>query len=218
MPESEPRYKRPFDLTILIFAHIILFPLWLVLWTLIPALIWLEERGSVFYKQIRVGKNGKQFTVFKFRTMVSDADQRGPAWTVEGDPRLTRVGAFLRRTGLDELPELASIWRGDMSLVGPRALFLLEQQLLEEQIPGFVERQAVRPGLTGLAQIYDQTDEANTKLRYDIEYIQTMSLWLDIKLIILSIRNTLMARWDRRTGKVIDEIGGVSSRSRFPKD
>ena len=161
----------------------------------------------MFYRQKRVGKDGRLFTVFKFRTMVPDADRRGPAWTVEDDPRLTRVGAFLRRTGLDELPELASIWKGDMSLVGPRALFLDEQKLLEKQIPGFADRQAVRPGLTGLAQIYDYTDEANTKLRYDLEYIRRMSLWLDIKIIILSIKNTLMARWDRRTGKVAGEVG-----------
>ena len=138
--------------------------------------------------------------------MVPDADRRGPAWTVEGDPRLTRVGTLLRRTALDELPELVSIWKGHMSLVGPRALYVDEQQLLEKQIPGFTNRQAVRPGLTGLAQVYDHSDEANTKLRYDIEYIQKMSIWLDIRLIVLSVRNTLMARWDRRAGKIANGI------------
>ena len=200
MPDC--KYKRPFDLSILFLAHILLFPLWILVWTVIPMLIWLEDRGPVFYRQKRAGKDGKQFTVLKFRTMVPNADKLGPSWTVEGDKRLTRIGVVLRRTALDELPELISIWRGDMSLVGPRALFLDEQNWLEEQIPGFADRLAVRPGLTGLAQVYDFTDEANTKLRYDKEYIQRMGFWLDVKLIILSVRNTLSAGWDKRTGKL----------------
>ena len=102
---------------------------------------------------------------------------------------------------MDELPELLSIWKGDMSFVGPRALDLEEHQLLEKEISGFGERLRVLPGLTGPAQIYDQTDDANDKFRYDLAYLENMSPWLDARLLVLSVRNTLVGRWDRRAGK-----------------
>ena len=194
-------YQRWFDLAVLILAHLLLFPLWLLLWALIPLLIWTEDRGPIFYRQQRMGKDGKPFTILKFRTMVPDADRKGPAWTTEGDPRVTGVGRLLRLTAMDELPETLSIWKGDMSLVGPRALDVQEYPWLEKQVPGFRERLRVKPGLTGLAQVYDRTDDGPTKLRYDLEYIQRISLWLDVKLLVLSVRNTLTARWDRRSGK-----------------
>jgi lipopolysaccharide/colanic/teichoic acid biosynthesis glycosyltransferase len=198
---KEPIYKRPFDLSVLLFAHLILFPLWFFLWTLIPLLIWLEDRGPIFYRQKRVGKDGKEFTVLKFRTMIKDADKNGPSWTMEGDPRVTRVGRFLRRTALDELPSLLGILRGDIGFVGPRALAMEEQKFLERVIPGFEKRLSVRPGLTGLSQVYNRKDEPHRKLRYDLKYIENMNLWLDLKLILLSVRNTVTARWDRRKGK-----------------
>ena len=194
-------YKPWFDLTVLILAHILLLPVWLLLWTVIPILIRLGDRGPVFYKQARVGKGGRVFTVFKFRTMVPDAEYKGAAWTMDQDPRVTKVGKLLRRTALDELPEVLNIWRGEMSLVGPRALDVEEQRSLEKLIPGFEGRLHVRPGLTGLAQIYDPRDDAHEKFHYDLEYLQRMSPWLDMKLLILSVRNTLGVKWDRRSGK-----------------
>lgn len=165
----EPSYKRLLDLAILILAHLLLLPLWILLWAVIPLAIWLEDRGPVFYRQARVGKGGRVFFIRKFRTMVPGADQQGPAWTSTDDPRITRVGRFLRKTALDELPEVLSIWKGDMSLVGPRALDHPEQKLLEAQIPSFSERLKVRPGLTGLAQVYDWTDDAHTKRGHSIK-------------------------------------------------
>ena len=198
---SRGRYKRPFDLVLLVSAHIALLPLWVVLWTLIPLLIWLSDRGPLFHRQLRAGEGGKPFTLRKFRTMVRDAELIGPAWTTEDDPRFTRFGRVLRRTALDELPSLLNVWKGEMSFVGPRALNVDEQALLERQIPGFNERLVVRPGLTGLAQVYNLSDDPELKLRYDLAYIRGMSLWLDVKLIVLSARNTLFARWDRRKGK-----------------
>lgn len=195
------RYKRPFDLLVLFASYALLAPLLMLLWAVIPLLIWLEDRGPVFYRQKRAGKNGHAFTVLKFRTMLVDAEKKGPAWTLEGDPRVTRVGRFLRRTALDELPELLSIWKGDMSLVGPRALDVDEQKWLEAQIPGFAQRLGVRPGLTGLAQVYDPPDNASTKLHYDLEYIKRMNPWLDLKVLSISAVNTLTGRWDRRSGK-----------------
>lgn len=195
-------YKRWFDLTILILAHLVLLPLWLALWTLIPLVIWLGDRGPIFYRQERAGRDGRPFSILKFRTMVPDAANRGPAWTTEGDPRVTRVGRILRRTALDELPEVLSIWKGDMSFVGPRALDVGEQKALESKVPGFDQRLRALPGLTGLAQIYDRTDDAAIKFRYDLEYVQRMGLWLDLRLMFLSVCNTVLGRWDKRSSKV----------------
>ena len=196
------RYKRPFDLLILTVAHVTLLPLWILLWTSIPLLVWLGDRGPIFFRQQRAGKDGKIFTILKFRTMVPDSASKGPAWTTEGDLRVTAVGKILRRTALDELPGVISIWKGDMSLVGPRALDVEEHRVLEQEIPGFAGRLCVLPGLTGLAQIHDRMDLAQDKFRYDMQYIDRMSFWLDLKLLLLSVRNTLLARWDRRIGKV----------------
>ena len=194
-------YKVWFDITLLVSAHLLLFPLWVLLWLTIPVIIWLGDRGPVFYKQERVGRNGKIITIRKFRTMVLNADRQGPAWTTKGDPRITPFGKILRRTALDELPELLSIWKRDMTFVGPRALHVEEQAALESQIPGFAQRLRVLPGLTGMAQVYDPADNAHDKLRYDLMYLRRMSLALDLKLLVLSIRNTLAARCDRRGDK-----------------
>lgn len=195
-------YKAWFDIAILVLAHAALLPVWLLLWALIPILIWLGDRGPIFYQQHRVGRDGKIFSVLKFRTMVPHAASKGPAWTTDHDPRVTRVGRVLRRTALDELPEVLNILKGEMSLVGPRALDVEEHQVLEKQIPEFATRLRVRPGLTGLAQVYDRADNALDKFAYDLDYLERMSPWLDIAVLTLSVRNTLIARWDRRSGKL----------------
>lgn len=194
-------YKTRFDLSILVLSHLLLFPLWVLLWMFIPLLIWLGDRGPVFYKQLRAGKDGRPFTVLKFRTMVLSADRQGPAWTTPNDPRVTRVGRLLRRTALDELPEMINILKRDMSFVGPRALDVEEQRSLAEQFPGFEKRLQVLPGLTGLSQVYNRGDDDNDKFRYDLSYLDRMSPWLDVKLLVLSVRNTFGARWDQRRGK-----------------
>ena len=198
---GQGNYKPWLDITVLVLAHLLLFPLFMILWISIPMLIWIGDRGPVFYRQQRVGKNGRIISVLKFRTMVMNAEEEGPAWTTEGDPRVTRVGRVLRKTALDELPEILNIWKREMSLVGPRALDVEEQHSLEQMIPGFEKRLQILPGLTGLAQIYDLTDDAHNKLRYDVEYLESMSLWLDMKLLVLSLRNTIVAKWDHRHGK-----------------
>ena len=198
-------YKRWFDISVLVLAHVLLLPLWLVLWAVIPVLIWLGDRGPVFYRQQRMGKDGVPFYLLKFRTMIVDADNQGPAWTTDDDPRVTRVGKILRRTALDELPEVISIWQGKMSFVGPRALEVDEHRALEELMPGFEKRLQVRPGLTGLAQLFDKGDDSFEKYRYDMEYLEKLSPFLDIRLLLLSVWNTLVAGWDHRSGKVILE-------------
>ena len=194
-------YKRWFDLSVLVLSHLLFLPLWVLLWTVIPLLIWLEDRGPVFYRQQRMGKDRRPFNIVKFRTMVIDAEELGPAWTMENDPRITRVGRILRRTALDELPEILSIWQGKMSFVGPRALDWDEQIYLEELVPGFEQRLQIRPGLTGLAQVYDKTDDPHEKYRYDMDYLKKLGPLLDVRLLLISVRNTLIARWDRRSGK-----------------
>ena len=133
--------------------------------------------------------------------MVQNAEQLGPAWNVDADPRVTWIGHILRRTALDEVPSLLNILKGDMSFVGPRALDVNEHRELEEKIEGFAIRLKVRPGLTGVAQVYDRHDNATDKLAYDISYLKNMSPILDTKIMILSIFNTIAARWDQRTGK-----------------
>lgn len=195
--------KRAFDVTVVLGAHLfpLLLPVWVLLWTVIPLLVWLEDRGPVFYLQRRVGKDGVQFTIRKFRTMTPDAEQQtGPVWATPGDARVTRIGRVLRATALDELPQVMNVLKGEMSLVGPRA----ERPELHEQIlndvPDFERRLQVRPGLTGLAQLSGGYDlSPASKLRYDLEYIERMSLWLDIKLILRSVVRTAGARWDQRS-------------------
>ena len=190
-------WKRPFDLIVLTVAHITLLPLWVVLWTILPLSIWMYDRGPIFYSQRRVGKGGATFEVLKFRSMVPDAERlTGPVWATENDPRITGVGRFLRKLALDELPQVINIWKGDMSLVGPRAE---RPELVEEftrLYPGFPKRLAVRPGLTGAAQVYGRYfTSPRDKLRYDLLYIQRMSMWLDLKLLALSVWITLRAKW-----------------------
>jgi lipopolysaccharide/colanic/teichoic acid biosynthesis glycosyltransferase len=179
-------------------------------WTIIALLIKLEDGGPIFYGQERVGRNGRRFWSWKFRSMVPDSDDLfGPRQAVENDHRITRVGRFLRRTALDELPQLWNIFKGDMSFVGPRALVPSEIEangsgecVHLDAIPGYVERHSVRPGLTGLAQIYVPRDiPRKYKFRYDLIYVRKQSLWLDVKLIALSFWITFHANWESRDRK-----------------
>jgi lipopolysaccharide/colanic/teichoic acid biosynthesis glycosyltransferase len=181
-------------------------PLWLV----ISGLIKLEDGGPVFFSQERVGEHGRAFLALKFRSMITDAEARvGAIQSGKNDPRVTRVGRLLRATAMDELPQLWNIFRGDMSFVGPRALRPGEIEVngrgtLErlEDVPGFGERCAVRPGLTGVAQIYAPRDIIRRhKFRYDRLYIRQRSFWLDLRLIALSFWITFRGAWESRDRK-----------------
>ena len=130
-------YKRPLDLSILLFSHVLLLPLWLVLWTVIPLGILLLDGRPIFFRKRARTKGGVVFDALKFRTMVPDSDSGPVVWTEEGDPRITRMGRILRKTALDELPQLYNILKGEMSFVGPRALSL---RMIEHSVgiaPGF---------------------------------------------------------------------------------
>ena len=182
-------YKRPFNLTIIIAAHVLLLPVWLALWVSIPLAIWLSDGGPVFYTQTRVGKNGRPFRVVKFRTMIIDAeDSTGPVWAMADDWRLTVVGRVLRQFRLDELPQVLNILKDEMSLVGPRPERPALVEKFSEQLPEFSTRLRVRPGIAGLAQARGRySTRPRNKLRYDKLYIDKMSPLLDIKLLFMSV-------------------------------
>ncbi len=190
-------WKRPFDLLVLIAVHVALAPVWAVLWTSIPIAIWLHDRGPVFYTQERLGKRGRVFRAYKFRSMIPDAERHtGAVWAEEDDPRITPIGAFLRSRALDELPQVINMWKGDISLVGPRAERPELSEEFESSNPGFEQRLLVRPGMTGLAQIYGRySTHPRNKLRYDTLYIRRMSPLLDVKLLVMSVLLTVRARW-----------------------
>ena len=170
----------------------------------------LGDGGPVFFSQERVGRGGVPFRSFKFRSMVPDADKSfGTVQAGEHDPRVTAVGRILRKTAMDELPQLWNIFKGDMSFVGPRALAVQEVELKGdgrsirlEEIPGFTERHRVIPGLTGIAQIFAPRDiPRRQKFRYDRIYVRKQSFALDIKLILVSFWITFRGKWEVRGEK-----------------
>jgi len=160
--------------------------------------IYVDSPGPIFYRQERVGKGGKIFRLIKLRTMVLDAEKQGTAFTTDGDPRMTRVGRFLRKTRLDEFPQLINILLGDMSAVGPRALSVQDLQRLENQIPFHRMRHAIRPGMAGWAQVNyghpTSVEEARIRLEYDLYYIKHQSLWLDLLTLLRMMGRMLTLR------------------------
>lgn len=208
--------KRSLDIVGAVVGLLITSPLWL----LVPIVIKLDSHGPVFYTQTRVGINrrkqdrrcfnrtadqnrrgqdrrrvdymGKPFEVIKFRTMVQDAEKNsGPVWATKGDARITRVGAFLRRTRIDEIPQFINVLKGDMALVGPRPERPNFVRDLSSKVEGYASRLEVKPGLTGLAQIengYDCTiDSVNDKVRWDLQYIREWSILSDIKIMLRTV-------------------------------
>lgn len=150
----------------------------------------IEDRGPIFYKQERLGKNERVFYVYKLRSMKVDAEKNGGAqWAKKNDPRITKVGTFIRKTRIDEIPQLINILKGDMSLIGPRPERPELTYKFEKEIPGFVKRLSVKPGLTGLAQVNGGYDiSPKEKLYWDIQYMQNRSMLMDIKIIIKTIK------------------------------
>ena len=206
MSVAVDRGKRALDIAL---SGLGLFVSWPV-WGIIALAIWIDDGRPIFYFQDRVGRGGHVFRVWKFRSMITDAERDGAKQARAGDDRITSVGRWLRATALDELPQLWNIFRGDMSFVGPRALRPGEIEVrgdghheLLENVPGFEMRCAVRPGLTGIAQIYASRDlPRRQKFRYDRVYITRQSLALDVRLIVLSFWITFRGAWETRGTKV----------------
>lgn len=209
-------FKRAFDLTASSIGLVILLPVWIA----IAAAVVIDSRGPVFYSQVRVGINrrrgpsngntppadrrkadtfGRPFRIYKFRSMVVNAEANtGPIWATAEDSRITRVGRFLRRTRLDETPQLWNVLLGDMSLVGPRPERPTFVQSLSVSIPDYPKRCSALPGITGLAQVksrYDTSvDSANRKLQYDLYYLKNGRILLDLKIMAATVK--VMARGD----------------------
>ena len=155
----------------------------------IAALIKLESPGPVFYVQTRMGLDARPFDIIKFRSMRPDAEKSGPGWTTEDDPRRTRIGAFLRRTNLDELPQFINVLLGNMSLVGPRPERPIYVAQFRRSIPRYMDRHREKAGLTGWAQVngYRGDTSIPERTKYDLWYIENWSLLLDLKIIARTI-------------------------------
>jgi lipopolysaccharide/colanic/teichoic acid biosynthesis glycosyltransferase len=202
----EPLLKRPLDVTLSSLMLILSSPVSL----LIALAIKLEDGGPIFYRQERWGKGGAFFRAYKFRTMVPHSDQVfGIKQAAENDARITKVGKVLRAMGLDELPQMISIFLGEMSFVGPRALAVGEIlndekgcRVNYEEIPDFWKRLSVRPGLTGVTTIYKAKDiSPRKKFRYDLLYVRKQSFGLDLRLIIMSFWISFRGKWEHRERK-----------------
>ena len=195
--QSKPIYemaKRLFDLLLSILLLVVL----LVPMGILALAIRLDSSGPVLYRQTRLGLSGVPFTLLKFRTMTENAECGGPVWAAKDDPRRTKIGVFLRRFHLDELPQLWNIFIGDMSFVGPRPEREIFYQTFGMIVADFDKRLLVKPGLTGLAQIsggYDLTPAE--KWRYDMQYIGNRSVLLDIRCLVLTFPTVLTGRGAR---------------------
>jgi exopolysaccharide biosynthesis polyprenyl glycosylphosphotransferase len=183
--------KQTFDFLISLGAILLFLP-FLVLFSI---LIKVDSPGPIFYTQERLGFNGQPFSIIKFRTMWNDAEKNGPQWATPNDVRITRVGHFLRKYHIDEIPQLINVLRGEMSLIGPRPERLSFIQEFEKKFPRFRDRLQVKPGITGWAQINGGYDlSPKEKLELDLYYLHHLSLWLDVKIILKSIPVILFAR------------------------
>ncbi|MDI9540207.1 MAG: exopolysaccharide biosynthesis polyprenyl glycosylphosphotransferase [Bacillota bacterium] len=186
-PKKQPLYsflKRFFDFVLSSLAVAVL----LIPMHIVGLVIKIDSPGPAIFRQERLGKNGKPFILYKFRTMTIDAEKDGPQWAEENDSRCTKVGNFLRKTRIDELPQLVNVIKGDMSLVGPRPERRHFYEEFEEYINGFHHRLVVKPGITGLAQItggYNLLPEE--KIIYDMQYIEKMSFKLDAYCILMTL-------------------------------
>lgn len=181
------RAKRAIDIGIAGFLLLATAPLTFILCSIIR----MESAGPAIYRQKRVGLHGKDFTLYKLRSMALDAEKNGAVWAMQNDPRVTRVGRIIRKLRLDELPQLVNVLRGDMSLIGPRPERPEFVDKLEQIIPYFYLRQTVKPGMTGWAQVsypYGASEEdARIKLEYDLYYIKNMSLFFDLKIMLKTV-------------------------------
>ena len=186
--------KRGFDIFFALMGLVVSFPIML----LTALAIRLESKGPIFYLQHRVGKDGKDFKLIKFRSMQQDAEKQGPQWASQNDPRTTRVGRIIRKLRIDELPQFINVLKNDMSFVGPRPERRYFVDQLEKVIPYYALRLHAKPGITGWAQINypygDTIEDAKEKLKYELFYMKHRSLWLDLVIIFQTIKVALKAR------------------------
>jgi len=182
--------KRGLDIFGALFGLIFLSPMLL----LIAIIVRLESPGAPFYSQIRMGLDGRPFPIIKFRSMRKDAESKGVGWTIQNDPRITKVGKILRKTELDELPQLINVLLGHMSLVGPRPERPQYVQQFRQKIPRYMERHREKAGMTGWAQVNGLRGDTSIEERtsFDLWYVENWSLWLDIKIIIRTVLQAIL--------------------------
>lgn len=181
-------YQRTLDIILSLIGLLIGVPLIFIFGILIK----IEDKGPITYKQERLGKGGKRFYIYKLRSMRTDAEKFGAKWAEKDDPRITKIGKFIRKTRIDELPQLFNILKGDMSIIGPRPERPSFTEEFNNEIPGFINRLAIKPGLTGWAQVnggYDITPEE--KLVEDMYYIKHRSILLDFKILFKTVKVVL---------------------------
>lgn len=185
--------KRTFDVVFSLGVMILLLPVMFA----ITLAIQLTSPGPVFYRQDRMGLDGQRFRMLKFRTMRVNAEaSTGPIWASEGDTRRTSIGAFLRRFSLDELPQFVNVLRGEMSVIGPRPERPVFVERFRQSVPGYMLRHKVKSGITGWAQVHGLRGNTSLekRIQYDLEYIERWSLWLDLKIIVLTVFRVLFDR------------------------
>lgn len=181
--------KRLLDVVLSLAALIVLSPLML----LAALAVFLESGRPVLFRQVRVGLRGREFGMFKFRSMIRNAASGGPHFTSDNDPRVTRVGRILRLTSIDELPQLANVLRGDMSLVGPRPALAVQRDLYGDE--QWALRCSVRPGLTGLAQaLLRSAGSLHECTDLDLRYVREASLWLDLRIMAWTVATLIRGR------------------------
>ncbi len=195
MPEWEKKLKRVFDILVSLLILLITSPILIIT----SIAIKMDSKGPVFFKQERMGQNGKVFNILKFRSMINDAEKyTGPVWSQKDDPRVTRVGRIVRKMRIDEIPQMYNVLKGEMSLVGPRPERPFFVEKLSQEIPYYKRRLKVRPGITGWAQVkhkYDESiEDVKVKLRYDLFYIENMSIRMDFKIMLRTILVVLFGK------------------------
>lgn len=190
-------FKRAFDIAVALGLLFFAWPVMLV----ISILIKLDSKGPIFYRQERTGLGGESFFLWKFRSMRTDAEKDGAVWAKQNDDRVTRIGKFIRKTRIDEIPQIFNVLAGEMSFVGPRPERPVFVNELKQKIPFYALRDAVKPGLTGWAQIRypygASVEDAKNKLEYDLYYIKNGSLFLDVACIFHTVRHVLVGRGAR---------------------
>jgi sugar transferase (PEP-CTERM system associated) len=191
------KIKRCTDIIVSLMSLAMLFPVSLV----IAVATKLDSKGPIFYKQERVGEDGKNFNLFKFRSMRIDAEANGPVWAMVNDNRVTRVGRIIRKLRLDEIPQMINVIKGEMSFVGPRPERPIFVEELAGEIPFYSHRHSVKPGITGWAQLYypygASKEDALEKLKYDLYYIKNMSPFMDFTIILETIKVVLFGKGAR---------------------
>lgn len=190
----QKRLKRIFDLSLALVVGIPALPVMLVS----ALIVKLESPGPVIYSQLRVGENQKEYSVYKFRSMRNDAEKSGAQWAVENDPRVTKFGNFMRKTRIDELPQIWNVLKGEMSFIGPRPERRVFIEQIEKEVPNYNARHCVKPGLTGWAQVMypygASIEDAKHKLEYDLYYIKYQNLYLDLIIMFKTIQIVIFGK------------------------